>query len=54
MLLKVKPQDGAYMFVNLQTFNNSQVKAHSMLSMSTYSLYLKTAETLPLAYVTKL
>ena len=42
-LLKVKPQAevlafGAYMFESLQSFNNSQVKAHSMFSMSNLQL----------------
>ena len=42
-LLKVKPQAevlafGAYMFESLQSFNNSQVEAHSMFSMSNLQL----------------
>ena len=42
-LLKVKPQAevlafGAYMFESLQSFNNSQVEAHSMVSMSNLQL----------------
>ena len=43
MLLKVKPQAevltfGVYMFESLQSFNNSQVKAHFMFSMSNLQL----------------
>ena len=42
-LLKVKPQAevlafGAYMFESLQSFNNSQVEAHSICSMSNLQL----------------
>ena len=42
-LLKVKPQAevlafGAYMFESLQSFNNSQVEAHCMFSMSNLQL----------------
>ena len=38
-LLKVKPEAevlafGAYMFESLHSFNNSQVKAHTIFSMS--------------------
>ena len=42
-LLKVKPQAevlafGSYMFESLQSFNNSQVEAHSICSMSNLQL----------------
>ena len=49
-LLKVKPQAellafGAYMFESLQSFNNSQVKAHSMFSMSNLQLICQNCRT---------
>ena len=57
-LLKVKPQAevfafGVYMFKSLQSFNNSQVKAHSMLSMSNLVLICQNCRTSAI-YVTKL
>ena len=56
---KVKPQAevlafGAYIFESLQSFNNSQVKAHSMFSLSNLQLICQNCRTLPLAYVTNL
>ena len=52
--MKVKPQAevlafGAYMFESLQSFNDSQGKAHSVFSISNLQLIC-----LPLAFVTKL
>ena len=49
-LLKVKPQAevlafGAYMFESLQSFNNSQVEAHSMFSMSNLQLICQNCRT---------
>ena len=49
-LLKVKPQTevlafGAYMFQSLQCFTNSQVKAHSMFSMSNLQLICQNCRT---------
>ena len=44
----------AYMFESLQSFNNSQVKITPCFLCHTYSQYVKTAEPLPLTYVTKL
>ena len=55
--MKAKPQAkvlvfGAYMFDSLQSFNNFQVKAHSMFSITNLHLYVKTEGPLPLGYVT--
>ena len=49
-LLKVKPQAevltfGGYMFESLQNLNNSQVKAHSMFSMSNLQLICQNCRT---------
>ena len=45
---------GVYMFKSLKNFYNSLIKAHYMFSMQSYSLYVKTAEPLSLAYATEL
>ena len=49
-LFKAKPQVevlvfGAYMFESLQSFNNSQVKAHSMFSMPKLQLICQNCRT---------
>ena len=49
-LLKVKPEAevlafGAYMFESLHSFNNSQVKAHTIFSMSKLHLICQNCRT---------